>query len=154
MEEGMIRTLTTSLALAGIALFGVQLAQAQESRPDLQCKLHFSLSGWSAVVSRATGTGVVACEDGSSLPVVISAKGGGITAGRSHIDNGTGKFTRVHRIDDVLGRYVEGEAQAGVVHSGTAQVLTKGTVSLALAGRGEGIDLGVAVGEFTLKPAK
>src|SRR5579863_2047903 len=118
MEVGMIRTLTTSLALAGIAVFGVQLAQAQDSRPDLACKLHFSLSGWSAVISRAKGTGTVTCADGSSLPVVISAKGGGITAGRSQIDNGTGRFTHVHRIDDVLGRYVEAEAHAGVVHSG------------------------------------
>ncbi len=150
----MIRTFTTSLALAGIALFGVQLAQAQESRPDLECKLHFSLSGWSAVYSTAKGTGVVTCKDGSSLPVVISAKGGGITAGRSHIDDGTGRFTHVHRIDEVLGRYAEGEAHAGAMHSGTAQVLTKGTVSLALAGKGEGIDLGVQVGELTLKPAK
>jgi hypothetical protein len=154
MEESMIRTFTTLLALAGFALFGVQLAQAQEPRPDLECHLQFSLSGWSAVISRAKGTGTVTCADGSSLPVVISVKGGGITAGRSHIDNGTGRFSHVHQIDDVLGRYAEGEAHAGVVHSGTGQVLTKGPVSLALAGRGEGIDLGVDVGEFTLKAAK
>jgi hypothetical protein len=150
----MIRTLTVSLALAGVALFGVQLAQAQEPRPDLECHLQFSLSGWSAIVSRAKGTGTVTCADGSTLPVVIEVKGGGITAGRSHIDNGTGRFSHVHRIDDVLGRYAEGEAEAGVVHSGAAQVLTKGPVSLALAGRGEGVDLGVSVGEFILKPAK
>jgi hypothetical protein len=41
-----------------------------------------------------------------------------------------------------------------MVNSATAQVLTKGTVSLALTGKGEGIDLGVSLGEFTLKPAK
>lgn len=150
----MIRTLTVSLALAGVALFGVQLAQAQESRPDLECHLQFSLSGWSAIVSRAKGTGTVTCADGSTLPVVIEAKGAGITAGRSHIDNGSGRFSHVHRIDEVLGRYAQGGAEAGVVHSATAQVLTKGPVSLALAGRGEGIDLGVSVGEFILKPAK
>lgn len=149
----MIRTLTTSLALAGIALFGAQLAKAQEPTADLECRLQFSLSGWSAIISRATGTGTVTCADGSSLPVVITAKGGGLTAGKSHIDDGRGKFSHVHRIDDVLGRYVEGGAEAGVVHSGTAQVLTKGPVSLALAGRGEGINLGVSVGEFILKPA-
>ena len=37
-----------------------------------------------------------------------------------------------------------------VVKSGTAQILTKGTVSLALAGAGEGVDLGVSIGGFTL----
>jgi len=60
----------------------------------------------------------------------------------------------VRTIDDVLGRYAQGEVHAGVVKSGTAQVLTKGTVSLALAGHGEGIDLGVDVGELTLKPVR
>jgi hypothetical protein len=33
-------------------------------------------------------------------------------------------------------------------------VLTKGTVSLALAGAGEGIDLGVTVGELVISAAK
>lgn len=150
----MFRTLTTSLALTAVALLGTQLAQAQEPRPDLECKLHFSLSGWSAVYSSAKGTGMVTCKDGTTLPVTITAKGGGITAGRTHIDNGTGRFTHVHNIDEVLGHYAEGEAHAGVVRSGTAQVLTKGPVSLALAGKGEGIDLGVSVGEFTLRAAK
>jgi len=86
--------------------------------------------------------------------VLITVKGGGLTAGRSQVDHGTGKFTHVRSIDDVLGRYAQGEAHAGVLKSGTAQLLTKGTVSLALEGTGRGIDLGVDVGEFTLKPAK
>ena len=34
--------------------------------------------------------------------------------------------------------------------AGEAQVLTKGDVSLALAGKGEGVDIGVDVGEFTI----
>ncbi len=72
----------------------------------------------------------------------------------SEVDDGTGEFTHVHTIDEVLGHYAQGEAHAGALKSGTAQLLTKGTVSLALAGTGQGIDLGVDVGEFTLKPAK
>jgi hypothetical protein len=149
----MTRTFTTSLALAALTLGGAQLAQAQGPGPDLDCRLSFSLTGWSAVYSQAKGTGTVTCNNGSTLPVVISAKGGGITAGRSRIDQGSGRFSDVHRIDDVLGRYAVGEVHAGVVHSASAQVLTKGSVSLALAGAGGGIDLGVTVGEFTLKPA-
>ena len=84
------------------------------------------------------------------MRVTISAKGGGLTVGKSHIDNGTGQFSDIHTIDDVLGAYAQGEAHAGVVKSGDAQVLTKGTVSLALAGGGQGMDIGVDVGEFTL----
>jgi hypothetical protein len=116
--------------------------------------LSFSLSGWSAVYSQAEGKGMVTCKDGSSMPVLITAKGGGLTAGRTQVDHGTGEFTHVRNIDEVLGRYAQGEAHAGVMKSGTAQLLTKGTVSLALAGSGRGIDLGVDVGELTLKAAK
>jgi hypothetical protein len=150
----MKRILGITLALAGIALLGSQQALAQDAKPEIGCKLSFSLSGWSAIVSSAHGKGMVTCNDGSTLPVLISVKGGGLTAGRSHVDDGKGDFTHVHRIGEVLGHYAQGEAHAGIEKSGTAQVLTKGTVSLAIAGKGEGIDLGVDVGEFTLKPAK
>ncbi|HLY53557.1 MAG TPA: hypothetical protein VKQ31_11145 [Steroidobacteraceae bacterium] len=127
---------------------------AQDARADLGCRLSFSLHGWSAIYSHAEGKGTVSCDDGSTMPVLISAKGGGLTAGRTQVDNGIGRFTHVHTIDDVLGRYAQGEAHAGLTRSATAQVLTKGTVTLALHGSGEGIDLGVDVGEVTLKPAR
>ena len=84
------------------------------------------------------------------MKVNIAARGAGLTVGKSHVDSGTGRFSDVHRMSDVLGSYAQAEAHAGVVKSGTAQVLTKGTVSLALAGAGEGVDLGIDVGEFTL----
>ena len=150
----MKHNLVVTIALASVALLGAHLAVAQDESADLGCKLSFSLNGWSAVISSAEGKGVVTCKNGASIPVVISAKGAGLTAGRSQVDHGTGTFTHVRTIDDVLGHYAQGEAHAGVLKSGTAQVLTKGTVSLALAGSGRGIDLGVDVGEFTLKPAK
>lgn len=129
---------------------GAQSAASEKGAPDLDCKLSFTLTGWSLIYKHADGTGTVTCENGRSLPVRISVKGGGLTAGKWHIDDGKGKFTDVHRISDVLGRYAQGGAHAGVVKSGTAQVLTKGTVSLALAGHGEGVDLGVDVGAFTI----
>jgi hypothetical protein len=132
-------------------MLGARQALAQDERADLSCKLNFSLSGWSALYSHAEGKGTVTCRDGSSLPVLITATGGGLTAGKTQVDHGRGDFTHVRTIDDVLGRYAQGEVHAGVMKSGTAQLLTKGTVSLALAGAGEGIDLGVDVGEFTLK---
>ena len=150
----MKTTLVVTLALASVALLGAHRAMAQDEHADLGCKLSFSLSGWSAVISSAEGKGVVTCKNGTSIPVLISAKGAGLTAGRSQVDHGTGTFTHVRTIDDVLGHYAQGEAHAGALKSGTAQLLTKGTVSLALEGTGRGIDLGGDVGEFTLKPAK
>ena len=136
--------------LLGLALLPAGPAHAQA---DLGCTLKFSLSGWSIFYKHAEGNGVVTCNNGQSLRVVIAAKGGGLTVGKTHIDNGTGKFTRVHRIDDVLGTYAQGDASIGAVKAGTAQVLTKGDVSLALSGAGEGIALGVSVGGFTLRRA-
>ena len=56
--------------------------------------------------------------------------------------------------NDLFGDYAQGEANAALVKGGTAQVLTKGTVSLALAGAGEGVDLGISFGKFTISRAK
>lgn len=138
--------------LAGAALLtaGSMSRPVQAAGAELDCKLRFSLTGWSAIYKHAEGHGTVSCADGTKMPVTIEAKGAGLTVGKSHIDDGQGRFTDVHAIDDVLGRYVEGEAHAGVVKSGTVQLLTKGTVSLALSGAGEGVDLGISVGELTL----
>jgi hypothetical protein len=147
--------LATLLAGAALAVAGtVSTTAAQAKGADLDCKLHFSLTGWSAIYKHAEGRGVVTCENGASLPVVIEAKGAGLTVGKSKIENGTGRFTDVYSINEVLGAYAEGEAHAGVVKSGNVQLLTKGTVSLALAGNGEGIDLGIDVGNFVLRAAK
>jgi hypothetical protein len=147
-----LRIASALVALGSIALYP-GYARA-ESSAELDCKLKFSLSTWSIVYKHSEGRGVVTCENGKSIRVKIIAKGAGLTVGKSHIDDGTGRFSDIHRISDVLGNYAQAEAHAGVVKSGTAQVLTKGTVSLALAGAGEGVDLGVDVGQFTLSHAK
>jgi len=145
------RTLSVLAAGLALALFGSVQAHAESA--NLDCKLKFSLTGWSLIYKHAEGHGTVSCENGESMNVKISAKGGGLTVGKSHIDNGTGKFTDVHKMEDVLGTYAQGDASIGAGKSGTAQVLTKGTVSLALAGAGEGVDIGISFGGFTIEPA-
>jgi hypothetical protein len=150
MKQGLVPVLGAAVAIA-LAAAAPRPAAAAEA--DLDCKLKFSLTGWSIIYKHAEGHGVVTCANGQSMRVKIQSKGGGLTAGKSHIDNGTGRFTDVHRIEDVLGTYAQGDASAGALKSGTAQVLTKGTVSLALAGAGEGIELGVSIGGFTISKA-
>ncbi len=118
---------------------------------DIDCKLTYKLDGWSFIYKQTSGKGTVSCDNGQSIPVHVSAKAVGLTAGKWQIDNGKGRFTDVHSINDVLGRYVQASANAGIVKSGEAQVLTKGPVSLALAGGGEGINLGVDVGAFKIE---
>lgn len=150
MKQRYLSVLGAAVALVMVAA-APQRASAEEA--DLDCKLRFSLTGWSLIYKHAEGSGVVTCANGKSMRVKIESKGGGLTAGKSHIDNGSGRFTDVRNIEDVLGTYAQGSATAGAVKAGTAQVLTKGTVSLALAGAGEGVELGVSVGGFTISKA-
>lgn len=141
------------VAFAAVAAYTGHQARAEGSA-NLDCKLKFSLSTWSVIYKHSEGHGIVTCENGKSMRVRIVAKGAGLTVGKSQVDAGTGRFSDIHRISDVLGDYAQAEAHAGAVKSGTAQVLTKGNVSLALAGDGEGVDLGIDVGKFTLSRKK
>ena len=89
-----------------------------------------------------------------SIPVVIHVRGAGISVGKSKIDHGTGKFSEVYNISDVLGSYAQTDVHAGAVKSATAQLLMNGKVSLALAGKGDGFDLGLGVARFAISRAK
>lgn len=145
-------TLSRQTILCAALPFLIALAPAAQAAGNVDCKLRFNLEGWSAFYKTAKGTGTITCDDGSSLPVSISAKGGGITFGKSKIEKGVGEFSGVSSIRETLGTYAAAEAHAGAVKSSKAQVMTKGEVSLALAGTGQGWDLGVAFGNFVIEP--
>lgn len=149
----MTRTLFAMLTAATCALAIAATPTASAGGANLDCKLRYDLHGWSLIYKHTTGTGTVTCENGQSMRVNVAAKAVGITAGKWRIDNGKGTFTDVHTISDVLGDYAQASANAGVVKSGEAQVLTKGPVSLALGGGGEGVNLGVDVGKFSITRA-
>lgn len=149
----MTRKTLPLLAVLACAMALASTAQAQAPARDLDCRLDYSLTGWSLIYKQTTGEGIVTCDGGESMRVRVSAKALGVTAGRWQIDNGTGHFTDVRRIQDVLGTYVQASANIGLVKSGAAQVLTKGPVSLALAGAGAGVNIGVDVGQFEIEPA-
>jgi hypothetical protein len=140
--------------LACAALLCLAAGQSMAGTADLVCKLQYKVKGWSALVKVADGTGTITCADGTTKTVTLKLRSVGATIGKSQVDNGVGKFTDVLSIDDALGTYAQSEVHGGVGKSASAQVLTKGTVSLALAGAGEGIDLGVTVGELTIAAAK
>lgn len=141
----MNKTLRIVLFALGATLAG------NAAHAALDCKLQFTMSGWSAFYKRADGTGTITCSNGQSMNVKLSARGGGLSAGKSTIRNGVGEFAGVQNINDVLGNYASAEAHAGAVKSAKGQVVTKGEVSLALSGTGEGWDLGIAFGKFTIK---
>jgi hypothetical protein len=141
------RLATTALALL---LASAWAAPASAAGP-IDCKMTFNLAGWSAFYKTASGTGTVTCDNGQSMSVKIRAKGGGLTFGKSKITNGTGEFSGVYNIEEVLGTYATSEAHAGASKSSKAMAMTKGNVSLGLAGKGEGWDLGVAFGKFVIE---
>jgi hypothetical protein len=137
--------------LSVVALLGASIVGGTAQAADVDCKLRFTMSGWSAFYKRADGSGTVTCSNGQSMAVKLQARGGGLTAGKSTIRNGVGEFSGVQSIDNVLGSYASAEAHAGAVKSAKGQVVTKGEISLALSGTGDGWDLGIAFGKFTIK---
>ncbi len=142
--------LITWAGVVGLACGGLVLGTPARAG-DLSCKMSFQLSGWSVFYKTATGSGTVRCSNGQSLNVKLRAKGGGLTFGKTKITQGVGKFSGVSNVRDVLGHYANAEAHAGAAKSAEAQVLTKGNVALALSGKGEGWNLGVAFGAFIIE---
>ena len=143
----MTRPIQSATLLALLVLaFSAPGARAAET----DCEMRFSTSGWSLFYKTATGTGTITCNNGQKMAVKIRAKGGGLTVGKSTIENGRGEFSGVRSINELLGTYVAAEAHAGAADSSDAQVMTKGEVNLALAGTGKGWNLGIAFGKFVI----
>ena len=121
---------------------------------DTKCEMEFELSGWSIFYKTASGEGTIECDNGQTAKVTLSSKGGGITFGRSKIKDGFATFTSVDKLEDLLGTYVQAEAHAGAGESAKASAMTKGEVSLSFAGKGQGVDLGISFGKFTIERAE
>ena len=141
-----------TVSAAAFAAF-LAAAAAPASGKEMQCAMTFDMAGWSAFYKTASGDGMVTCDNGQEAKVTIKATGGGLTVGSSKITDGKGKFSPVSAVADVYGDYGMAEAHAGAGTSSAAQVMTKGTVSLELTGKGQGVDLGFAFGKFTIAPA-
>ncbi len=139
-----------ALVLACAAATALPVSTARAADATVKCDMTYNLAGWSLIYKHAEGTGTITCSNGQRANVKIDVVGGGLTAGKYRINNGKGEISNVHNISQVFGDYVQAGAEAGVVKSSQAQVLTKGTTSLALAGTGEGVNLGVSVGKFTI----
>ena len=137
------------LALAAPALLAVS-SVAAAADASLKCTMTYTLKGWSALYQTASGSGTIHCSNGETLHVKLSAKGGGLTVGKS-VETGHGEFSDVESVNELLGAYAAAQAHAGAVKSAQAQVMTKGEVSLALSGKGRGWELGIAFGELKIE---
>jgi len=141
-----MKAIATTAALAALLLLPAAPAEA-----SIRCELRFEMSGWSAFYKRSSGTGTIRCDNGQSMNVALEARGGGISFGRSRIEDGRGEFSPVDTISDLIGGYASAEAHAGAGASAKGQVVTKGTISLALSGTGRGVDIGIAFGSFIIR---
>ena len=115
-----------------------------------KCTMSFTLEGWSMFYKEADGSGLVRCDNGQQARVRLETRGGGLTFGRNKIVGGKGEFSTISDIHEIFGNYANAEAHAGMGVSSGAQVVTKGSVSLALSGTGNGVDIGFAFGRFTI----
>lgn len=155
MNKKMFAVPVAALMISSFMLAPRALASDdQPSDRKKDCEMTFTLSGWSIGYKTAKGEGTITCSNGQSAKVILKVKGGGLTAGKSRIVDGKGQFSGVRSIEDVFGSYATGSAHAGVVKSAMVEVMTKGEVSLALSGTGEGVDLGIDFGKFTIKRAR
>ena len=118
------------------------------------CQMKFNLKGWSMFYKTASGTGTIRCDNGQKANVTLSTKGGGLTAGKTEIKDGIGKFSEVSSINELFGTYVASGAEAGAGKSASAMAMTKGDVHLALSGQGRGVQLGISFGRFTIEKKK
>ena len=143
----------TLLFATAVLLLAPAIAPAQAA--ELSCTLHYNMSGGGAFYKHSTGEGEVICSNGRKLAVSIESKGGGLTFGHSRIQDGVGKFSGVSDIHDIIGGYATAEANAGNGgEASKAQVVTKGSISLALTGKGTGHTLGVSFGSFIISERK
>jgi hypothetical protein len=144
-----MKNLSPLFCIAGVLLASPSFAA--DPAATVKCEMAFSMKGWSAFYKRSSGKGTITCSNGQSAAVKLEARGGGLTAGKSSIENGKGEFSNVKNIEEIFGSYADAEAHAGAVKSSGARAMTKGEVSLALSGTGRGWDLGVSFGKFTIK---
>ena len=140
-------------AIAAMIPLALLLSSAVPAAADTRCELTFEMDGWSVFYKRVDGTGRISCDNGQSARVRLEARGGGLTFGGWHI-KGRGEFSPIGDVGELFGDYATAEAHAGAGNSAYAQVVTKGSVSLALSGEGHGINLGFAFGRFTIAPIR
>ncbi len=144
-----MKTVSLAIVLATVAVISGPVFAAA----DMQCRLQFNLKGWSAFYKTAEGSGVVTCANGARARVRLRVKGGGLSVGTTTIDNGQGTFSRVYSINEIFGDYIAAEAHAGAGNSAQAAVYTRGEVSLALTGKGRGVNVGIDFGKLSITRA-
>ncbi len=99
-------------AFLSIALLLTAAAPARAAKLT-HCEMSFTLKGWSVIYKSYNGQGTISCDNGKKARVAIRARGLGLTAGKSKVREGIGKFSEVASINELFGSYAAVGAQAG-----------------------------------------
>lgn len=154
MSRKYVASISKGLALTLLLMLApATLANDKASAPKKDCDMTYSLKGWSAIYKTAKGEGKITCTNGQTAAVAIRVRGGGLTFGKTEIYDGQAEISNVRSINDIFGSYAAASAHAGVAKAGEVSVMTKGKVSLALKGTGEGVDVGVDFSKFEIGKA-
>lgn len=140
-----------TLSLMAVLMASAMVVPAAQAAGNIECNLRYDMAGWSLFYKTASGKGTITCDNGTRMLVKIKVKGGGLTVGKSKIVGGTGRFSGAYSPNDLFGTYAAVGAHAGAVRSSGAAAMTKGDISLALAGTGKGWDLGIDGTAFTIE---
>lgn len=140
-----------TVSLMAVLIASAFVAPTAQAAGNIECNLHYDMAGWSVFYKTASGSGTITCDNGMRMAVKIKVKGGGLTVGKSKIVGGSGRFSGAYSPDDLFGTYAALGAHAGAIRSSGAAVMTKGDISLALAGTGKGWDLGIDGTAFTIE---
>jgi hypothetical protein len=141
--------------IAGIALAALLCGSASTvfAKPT-KCHIRYTLKGWAVVYESSSGSGTITCDNGQSAKVVLKSKGAGVAFGKETILDGEGAFSEVGDISELFGHYVALATDAGSGKAADSQVMTKGEISLALAGKGKGMEVAIAFGDFDITKAE
>src|SRR5262249_54142050 len=134
----------------GICVLLMGVSVSAEAKKLTECTMRYDLKGWSVFYKTAGGTGTIRCDNGQHATVHLSAKGGGLTAGKTEIHNGLGQFSKVSSINDLYGKYSAASAGAAAGKAASVSTMKKGPVRLEMSGKGRGYELGVALGRLTI----
>ena len=131
------------------AMFAVVAPSAYATGP-VDCKPHFSMSGWSAFYKTLSGWHGQLRQRPAHGGVDPQQRAAGLTFGKTCIENGVGEFSGVRDIHDVLGHYAAAGGARGAGKSGARAGGDQGRHLGWRCRQGRGLDLGVAFGNFII----
>lgn len=124
----------------------------EKKQGNVRCTMDFELKSWSAFYKSGKGQGTITCSNGQKSKIKIRSQGGGITFGKFNIANGKGKFSPVHDIKELYGKYANVGGEGGAAKAAMAANLSKDDINLDIEGTGTGGGFGFDFSGFKISP--